>query len=150
MAGFSIPPTTIRMETAGIALAAQTPLILRRRRRCGVMHTACHDCQSGVWNKAQGSGGTGLRGVYYPLRGKSIICSAGEDKGAASVDASGNLNVGFYDNGRWTWCGAVGSCGGTDVTPAGIKVTEKVVSINEAGGTQTTDGEVCTVSWPAT
>lgn len=100
---------------------------------------------------AQGSGGTGLRGVFYPLRGKSISCVAGSQAGAATVDADGNLNVGSRTSkGNWWWCGAVGWCGGTSVTPAGIKVVESVYYVTEAGTGATSEGETCGVSWPAT
>jgi len=52
-------------------------------------------CQSGLWKKAQGSGGTGMTGIYLPLAGKTISCTS--PSGAwggtfyAMVDSGGQM-----------------------------------------------------------
>ena len=46
-------------------------------------------CQSGLWKKAQGSGGTGIQGAMAPFRGMTASCGYIY----ASVDMSGNFNV---------------------------------------------------------
>lgn len=108
-------------------------------------------CQSdGTWRKAQGTGGTGLRGLLLPVAGKSISCSDGWlGSGSASVDASGNITLGYkYDGGMQAWqyatnVGRVGYNGNyTLLTPAGIEVWDTLnLSPPRA---------ICFASWPVT
>jgi hypothetical protein len=48
-----------------------------------------HICQSGVWAKAQGNGGTGLKAVYAPHVGKTITCITAYGTAMATIGGDG-------------------------------------------------------------
>lgn len=107
-------------------------------------------CQSGLWGEAGGSGKTGLRGLLYPVRGKSISCNGtgGISRVTASVDINGNLTLGAYlqsASPTWNYCAGSLTCVTSDgfgcvttaeLTPVGLRMIP-----NCWGG--------CSVSWPA-
>jgi len=90
---------------------------------------------------------TGLNGVYYPLRGKTISCSTGWQVGLASVSAAGTLNLQLWNAySGWTNCGLAASCSAgyylsnVSMTTLGIAVT----------GSNGSDPVSCAAVWPST
>lgn len=109
-------------------------------------------CQSGVWKKATGSGGTGLSGLLAPLKGKTISCRDGSFYGYAYVDANGNpftratRNFGWasYDSGWVSGFYARTIINGADpydIASWGFGAYPHLVGSNNAN---------CTANWPLT
>lgn len=100
-------------------------------------------CQTGVWAVAQGSGKTGLQGVFYPLRGKSISCAWSGITFGASVSANGDMTLNRYFNfGGWTYCPGASVCGTVGQAQTYLTAT----GINGVSS----DGVIqCAASWPS-
>ena len=99
-------------------------------------------CQSGVWKKASGAeGGTGLSGVFAPLKGMQISCAALGSTLYGMVDANGvpyircaygATDTGWRPNISKIYCNATGTYAG-QVTTTGIFIN---------------DGSICQAQWP--
>lgn len=95
-------------------------------------------CQSGVWQPAQGSGKTGLQGVFYPLRNKAISCRPSVMAGLGNivVDSNGNISL---------------SAGGQNCGAASVCISGQTTATATATGLHVTDGvgNSCTATWPS-
>lgn len=101
-------------------------------------------CQSGIWRKAQGSGGTGIQGAMAPFRGMTASCGYIY----ASVDMSGNYRI--YRNGglqctNRTPC--IADMGET-ITFNGIGIEVRIPG-SGGGGDGETSLDICRAYFPA-
>ncbi len=96
-------------------------------------------CQSGVWKQSQGIIKSGIRGIFAPLKHKSISCGPGGGTFVeATVDGNGTPLIRGY--GCWGWSAWQTAVLGIQVSDC---TNSYIVSLTTSGL-----GNACNVAWP--
>ncbi len=128
---------TVRLSNVNVAGAACSPNGALSRDASGMALS----CASGVWAvTGGGTTPTGLRGIYYPLRGKTISCLSSPTTGWAMVDSNGDIFVRIQSSG---WVYGTSLAGSSN---AFVSVDTNGVTVHPAFPSSSAD---CFAPWPA-
>jgi len=138
---------TLQLSSVNVAGAACSPNGALSRNASGMALS----CASGVWAvTGGGTTPTGLRGIYYPLRGKTISCNSSDTTGSAMVDSNGDIFVRTTVSG---WSSGMGynwnEAKMTHSNPNAPAVWADVNGLHTLNSTSW-PGVNCFVPWPAT
>lgn len=106
-------------------------------------------CVSGVWKTLEVA--SGIRGVFYPLRGRTAECRLGDYVYQAYIDGSGapHYAVRLYYAGHPGWTFGSGATFQTMVRNASLNTSPVSIQVTPGGvvGTGTGFENVCDENW---